>query len=66
MRLLGLPFVRGGIVEVGGSPNLIDEAEIYQVMPLASYGDSKDDMRRSAYRDRAIACQRFSKKPRRE
>lgn len=56
-RWAGLPFLRGGVCELGGAPNLIDEALAYDLMPFRSRSDHKDLMRSSPNRDRMLAIQ---------
>jgi choline dehydrogenase-like flavoprotein len=56
-RWAGLRYLRGGVVEVGGSPQLIDEALAYDQVPFLSRGRHKDWMRGSSLRDRLIGCQ---------
>lgn len=55
-RWLGLPFVRGGVCELGGSPYLIDEAHAYDLLPQPRTMH-KELMRSSALRDRMLALQ---------
>jgi choline dehydrogenase-like flavoprotein len=53
----GLPWFRGGVVEVGGSPRLIDEALIYDETPFLRRAKHKDLMRSSPLRDRLLGVQ---------
>ncbi|MFQ5513939.1 MAG: GMC oxidoreductase [Myxococcota bacterium] len=53
----GLPYLRGGIVEIGGSTNLIDEARLYDELPFFARGRHKSLMRSSPLRDRLLAAQ---------
>src|SRR5262249_42136895 len=46
-RRAGLPYLRGGVVEIGGSPQLIEEALAYQQVPFLRRGRHKDWMRGS-------------------
>jgi len=55
-RWAGLPFVRGGVCELGGAPYLIDEALTYDALPQPRTSH-KDLMRSSAVRDRNLALQ---------
>lgn len=55
-RWLGLPFVRGGVCEMGGAPYLIDEALAYDMLPQPRTMH-KDLMRSSPLRDRMLALQ---------
>ena len=56
-RWAGLPYLRGGVVEIGGSPQLIDEALAYDQVPFLARGRHKEWMRGSSLRDRLIGCQ---------
>jgi len=56
-RFAGLPYLRGGVVEIGGSPQLIDEALAYDQVPFLRRARHKDWMRGSSLRDRLIGCQ---------
>ena len=53
----GLPYLRGGVVEIGGSPQLVDEALAYEQVPFLRRSRHKDWMRGSSLRDRMIGCQ---------
>ena len=55
-RWLGLPFVRGGVCELGGAPYLIDEALTYDSLPQPRKMH-KELMRSSPMRDRMLALQ---------
>ena len=57
LRWLGLPFVRGGVCEIGGSANLVDEALIYYQTPFLRRSRHKDHMRESWLRDRMLGVQ---------
>jgi len=56
-RWAGLPYLRGGVVELGGAPNLIEEARIYDDLPFTPRTRHKDMMRESSLRDRLLAAQ---------
>jgi choline dehydrogenase-like flavoprotein len=56
-RWAGLPYLRGGVVEIGGSPQLIDEALAYDQVPFLARSRHKELMRGSSLRDRLIGCQ---------
>src|SRR5262245_14078679 len=56
-RWAGLPYLRGGVVEVGGAPQLIDEALAYEQVPFLPRSRHKELMRGSSLRDRLIGCQ---------
>jgi len=56
-RWAGLPFLRGGVCELGGAPYLIDEAKIYDMLPWSLRTEHKNQMRSSASRDRMLAVQ---------
>jgi choline dehydrogenase-like flavoprotein len=56
-RWSGVPWLRGGVVEVGGSAYLIDEAKIYDQIPFFRRARHKDLMRSSPLRDRLLAMQ---------
>ncbi|MGH7286415.1 MAG: GMC oxidoreductase [Myxococcota bacterium] len=56
-RLAGLPYLRGGVVEIGGSPQLIEEALAYEQVPFLPRSRHKELMRGSSLRDRLIGCQ---------
>jgi choline dehydrogenase-like flavoprotein len=56
-RLAGLPYLRGGVVEISGSPQLIDEALAYDQVPFLPRSRHKEWMRGSSLRDRLIGCQ---------
>jgi choline dehydrogenase-like flavoprotein len=53
----GLPYLRGGVVEIGGSPQLVDEALAYDQVPFLRRRRHKDWMRGSSLRDRMLGCQ---------
>lgn len=53
----GVPWLRGGVVEVGGSPNLLDEANTYDEIPFLRRANHKDLMRSSPLRDRLLGMQ---------
>jgi gluconate 2-dehydrogenase alpha chain len=58
----GLPYIRGGIMELGGSQNAISEAQAYQTLlsllrPARPFGtEFKQLMRSSILRDRLAGC----------
>lgn len=58
----GLPYIRGGIMELGGSQDPLSEAQAYQVLlgftrPAKPFGtDFKQLMRSSILRDRLAGC----------
>lgn len=56
-RWAGLPYLRGGVVEIGGAPQLIDEALAYEQVPFLPRSRHKELMRGSSLRDRLIGCQ---------
>ncbi len=56
-RLSGVPWLRGGVVEIGGSAYLIDEALVYDSLPFVRRSRSKDWMRSSPLRDRLLGTQ---------
>jgi gluconate 2-dehydrogenase alpha chain len=56
-RWAGLPFLRGGVCELGGAPYLIDEAKVYDMLPWTRRTEHKDLMRSSPSRDRMLAVQ---------
>ena len=53
----GLPYLRGGVAEIGGSPQLIDEALAYDQVPFLRRSRHKEMMRGSSLRDHMIGCQ---------
>jgi choline dehydrogenase-like flavoprotein len=53
----GVPWLRGGVVEVGGSAYLLDEAHAYDELPFARRASHKDWMRSSPLRDRMLGMQ---------
>jgi choline dehydrogenase-like flavoprotein len=55
-RRAGLPYLRGGVVEIGGSPQLIDEALAYEQVPFLRRSRHKELMRGSSLRDRMLGC----------
>jgi choline dehydrogenase-like flavoprotein len=57
LRWLDLPFLRGGVCEIGGSSNLLDEAMIYFQVPFLWRSAHKDHMRESRMRDRMLGVQ---------
>jgi choline dehydrogenase-like flavoprotein len=56
-RLAGVPYLRGGVVEVGGSAYLIDEALVYDALPWVRRSRHKEWMRSSPLRDRLLGTQ---------
>ncbi len=56
-RRAGLPYLRGGVVEIGGSPQLIDEALAYEQVPFLRRSRHKELMRGSSLRDHLLGCQ---------
>ena len=56
-RRAGLPYLRGGVVEIGGAPHLIDEALAYDQVPFLPRSRHKEWMRGSSLRDRLLGCQ---------
>jgi choline dehydrogenase-like flavoprotein len=57
LRSAGLPWVRGGVVEIGGSVQLLDEALLYDEIPLFRRSRHKELMRSSPLRDRLLGVQ---------
>jgi choline dehydrogenase-like flavoprotein len=53
----GLPYLRGGVVEVCGSATLIQEARVVDALPFARRAAHKDWMRSSPMRDRMLGVQ---------
>ena len=53
----GVPWLRGGVVEIGGSAYLLDEAKVYDEIPFLRRTRHKDLMRSSPLRDRLLAMQ---------
>jgi choline dehydrogenase-like flavoprotein len=53
----GVPWFRGGVAEIGGSPPLIDEARVYDSLPFVPRSRHKDWMRSSPLRDRLLGVQ---------
>ena len=59
-QLNGLPYIRGGLCELGGSQNVIDEAQFYKfileaIQPQQPFGRAfKELMRSSILRDRLM------------
>jgi len=53
----GVPWLRGGVVETGGSTNLLGEARIYDEVPFFRRSRHKELMRSSPLRDRFLAMQ---------
>jgi choline dehydrogenase-like flavoprotein len=53
----GVPWLRGGVVEIGGSAYLLDEAKIYDGIPFLRRAWHKDLMRSSPLRDRLLGMQ---------
>lgn len=56
-RWSGVPYLRGGVVEIGGSPYLLDEAAVYDEIPFFRRSRHKDLMRSSPLRDRLLGVQ---------
>ena len=55
--LSGVPWLRGGVSEIGGTPYLIDEALVYDALPFIPRRAHKDWMRSSPLRDRLLGVQ---------
>jgi choline dehydrogenase-like flavoprotein len=55
-RRAGFPYLRGGVVELGGQPVLLEEADIYDSLPYPR-DEHKNLMRSSPLRDRLLAAQ---------
>jgi gluconate 2-dehydrogenase alpha chain len=55
-RFSGVPWLRGGVAEIGGATQLIDEAMVYDGLPLPR-SQHKDWMRSSPLRDRLLGVQ---------
>jgi len=55
--LSGVPWFRGGVTEIGGSPRLIDEALVYDSLPFIRRTKHKEWMRSSPLRDRLLGVQ---------
>ena len=55
--LSGVPWLRGGVSEIGGTPYLIDEALVYDGLPFVPRSQHKDWMRSSPLRDRLLGVQ---------
>lgn len=53
----GVPWLRGGVCEVGGSSYLLDEAHTYDDIPFLRRASHKDYMRSSPLRDRLLGVQ---------
>jgi len=53
----GVPWLRGGVVEVGGSSYLLDEAHTYDEIPFLRRAQHKELMRSSPLRDRLLGMQ---------
>ena len=53
----GVPWLRGGVVEIGGSSYLLDEAKLYDELPFFRRAQHKDLMRSSPLRDRLLGMQ---------
>ena len=56
-RWFGLPYMRGGVVEIGGAPMLVEEAGIYGGFPFGRGRKHKDMMRSSPFRDHLCSVQ---------
>lgn len=56
-RWAGLPYLRGGVVEIGGAPMLIEEAGIYSGFPFTRGRNHKNLMRQSPLRDHLCSVQ---------
>ncbi|MFN8104893.1 MAG: GMC family oxidoreductase [Acidimicrobiia bacterium] len=56
-KLFGLPYIRGGVVEIGAGQFLIDEARSYDTFPFTRGRRHKDLMRASTLRDRLVGAQ---------
>jgi choline dehydrogenase-like flavoprotein len=56
-RRAGFPYLRGGVVELGGQPILLEEAGIYDSLPYPPRSEHKNLMRSSPLRDRLLAGQ---------
>lgn len=56
-RWFGLPYLRGGIVEIGGAPMLVEEARIYGGFPFGRGRNHKNMMRSSLFRDHLCSVQ---------
>jgi choline dehydrogenase-like flavoprotein len=56
-RLAGVPWLRGGVAEIGGSAYLIDEALLYDSLPFVRRSRQKEWMRSSPLRDRLLGVQ---------
>jgi len=54
-RLVGMPYLRGGVVELGTSPHPIDEALAYDNLPFGR-NRHKEWMRSSPLRDRMLGA----------
>jgi len=52
----GFPYLRGGVVELGGQPVLLEEADVYDSLPYWR-SEHKNLMRSSPLRDRLLAAQ---------
>jgi gluconate 2-dehydrogenase alpha chain len=55
-RVAGLPYLRGGVAEIGTSPGLIEEALAYDDLPFLGRGRHKELMRSSPLRDRLLSA----------
>jgi choline dehydrogenase-like flavoprotein len=53
----GLPYLRGGVVEVSGAATLIEEAKLYDSLPFVRRASHKEWMQSSPLRDRLLAVQ---------
>jgi len=53
----GVPWLRGGVVEIGGSTDLLGEARVYDEVPFFRRSRHKELMRSSPLRDRLLAMQ---------
>jgi gluconate 2-dehydrogenase alpha chain len=56
-RLAGVPWIRGGVVEIGGSAYPMDEALVYDSLPWVRRSRNKAWMRSSPLRDRLLGTQ---------
>jgi len=56
-RWFGLPYLRGGVVEIGGAPMLVEEAGIYGDLPFGRGRNHKSMMRSSPFRDHLCSVQ---------
>ena len=56
-RWTGVAWLRGGVVEIGGSAYLLDEAKVYDELPFFRRARHKELMRSSPLRDRLLGVQ---------